>query len=798
MRHTIRLFARTPASTVAAVATLALAIGVSTLVFSVLDGVLIRDLPYRDPDRLVAVWESNARLGAMENVVSPANFLFWRDLNQSFSQIAAVSPRFTGAVMAGRAAPEIVPLQVASAALFPMLGVQPESGRVFTEAENKPNNHVVVVSHRYWRTRLGGKTSAIGQTIRINGDPHPVIGVMPPGFSILDADVDLWMPVGFSEESRKPQGRWLTVVARLRGEATLTSAQADMTRVAATMTTRFPDFNTGWTARVVPLHRQVTGRIAPALKLLGGAVLCVLLIGCANVANLLLARGSARRRELAVRAALGAGRGRLVRQLLGECLALSVAGGLAGWGIAVAGLRIIRATVTDSGTVPRLDEVALDARVVAFAVVACAVATILAGLLPAIAASRLALVDALKDGSRGQTSASGARMRPLLVAIEVALAVVLLSGAGLLMRSLTRLIYVEPGFKVEGVATMPVILSGPRYEETAARILFFDGLTKEVAALPGVGAVGAINDLPMTGSGSATGFEVVGRPKPAPGQEPVADVRIVAGDYFRAMGIPLLKGRLFQPTDTGDRVHVIVINQALADELFPGEDPLGHELVLQWTDTIPDRIIGVVGNVLHRGLDARVRPMTYWPHERFANSYMWLTVKTQESAASIAPALGRTLRRLDPEVPVTPVKPMGDLLAETVATRRLVMTLIAGFAGLAFVLAALGIYSVMTCVVTERRGELAIRLALGAQPRGVVWLVVAEALVTTTVGVVCGLAAALALGRLVRSMLFETAPTDAIALATPIVLLLIVGIVASWAPGRTASRVDPMDALRAE
>jgi putative ABC transport system permease protein len=342
------------------------------------------------------------------------------------------------------------------------------------------------------------------------------------------------------------------------------------------------------------------------------------------------------------------------------------------------------------------------------------------------------------------------------------------------------------------------VLSGTPYEAPQARVLFFDRLTKEIAALPGVEVAGAISDLPMTRLGSATGFEVIGRPKPGPGQEPVADVRIVVGDYFGAMGIPLLRGRLFQPTDTGERVHVIVINKALADALFPGEDPLGHELVLHWTDTIPDRIVGVVGNVLHTGLDGRVRPTTYWPHERFANSYMWLAVKTQESAAAIAPALGRTLQRLDPEVPVTPVKPMGDLLATTVATRRLVMTLIATFAALAFVLAALGIYSVMTCVVTERRGELAIRLALGAQPRGVVRLVVVEALVTTTAGVMCGLVAALALGRLVRSLLFETPPTDPIALAMPVVLLLIVGIVASWAPGRTASRIDPMDALRAE
>jgi putative ABC transport system permease protein len=375
---------------------------------------------------------------------------------------------------------------------------------------------------------------------------------------------------------------------------------------------------------------------------------------------------------------------------------------------------------------------------------------------------------------------------------------VLMSGAGLLVRSLSRLVNVDPGFTAEGVATMGISLSGPKYETPPPRIAFFNRLVDEIAALPGVEAAGAVSSLPMVGLGSATGFEVVGRPKPPAGQEPVADVRIVSGDYFGAMRIPLLKGRLFRSTDSGDRAHVIVINKALADELFPGQDPLGHELILQWEDTIPDRIVGVVGNALHRGLDSRPRPMTYWPEERFANSFMALTVKSQESAAAIGPLLGRVVRRLDPDVPVTPVEPMDDLVASTVATRKLVMTIISVFAGLALVLAALGIYSVMSCVVAERRSELAIRLALGAQPSGVVWLVVAEALVTTTVGAVLGLAAALALGRLVRSLLFETAPTDAIALATPVALLLIVGIVSSWAPGRTASRVDPMDALRAE
>jgi putative ABC transport system permease protein len=798
MRHTIRLFARTPASTIAAVVTLALAIGASALVFSVLDGVLIRDLPYRDPERLVVVWEANPRLGAMENVVAPANFLFWRDLNRSFSQMAAVSPTFQATVAHGRAAPEELPLQVVSARLFPMLDAKPAIGRVFTEEEERPNSHVVVVSHRFWRTRLGGSVGAIGQTIRMGGEPVVVLGVMPAGFAVLDPDVDLWVPIGLTEEHRTPRGRWLRVVARLRDGATVASAQSDMTNVAASLTRRFPDFNTGWSARVVPMHAQVTGRIAPALKLLGGAVLCVLLIGCANVANLLLARGSARRRELAVRAALGAGRARLVRQLLGECLALSMAAGLAGWGLAAGGLRFIRAFAADADVIPRLGEVSLDLRVVGFAVIASAGAALLAGLLPAVSASRLALVDALKDGSRGHTSASGARLRPLLVALEVALAVVLLSGAGLLMRSLSRLIDVDPGFTAQGVATMPVSLSGPRYEAPAARITFFKQLTERVAALPGVESAGGISFIPMVGLGSATGFEVVGRPKPAPGQGPVADVRIVVGDYFKAMRIPLLKGRLFQAADSGDRAHVIIINQALADDVFPGQDPLGHELVLHWEDTIPDRIVGVVGNVLHRGLDSKTRPMTYWPQERFANGFMTLTVRTQEPAPAIAPLLARTLRQLDPEVAQTPVRPMADLLAATVATRRLIMTLIGVFAGLALILAALGIYSVVTCVVAERRGELAIRLALGAQPRGVIWLVVMEALVTTAVGAACGLGVALILGRVVRSLLFEVAPTDPVALLTPIVLLLAVGVVASWAPGRTASRVDPIDALRAD
>ena len=798
MRHTLRLFTRTPLATAAALGALTLAIGASTLVFSVVNGVLLRDLPYRDPSSLAVIWETSPRLGNMTNVGSPANFLYWRDRQHTFVDIAAVSLTFKVTVAGTGLTPEMVPQQVVSAALFPILGVSPALGRAFTEAEDVGQRPLAVVSHRYWQTRLGGDRAALGRTVQIQGKPFTIVGVMPAGFSILDPDVDLWLPTGFGEENRTPHGRWLITVGRLRPGVAVTTAQADMAGIAAELTKKFPEFDTGWGARVVPMHQQVTGQIRPALLLLVGAVGLVLVIACANVANLLLARGTARRRELALRAALGAGRGRLVRQLLGESLLLAAAAGALGWLTAASGLRLLKHVVTDSATVPRLAEVTLDARVIVFASGLTLLAALLAGLAPAFAATRLALVESLKDGLRGSTGVAGARLRPVLVGLEVALAVVLVAGAGLLIRSLAQVLDVKPGFSIDGVQTLSLSLSGDAYSRPESRARFFHAVTERMAALPGVSAAGTVSFLPMTGLGSATSYDVVGKPKPPLGQEPVTNVRIVDGDYFGAMGIPLLQGRTLGPGDTGDRAHVVVISQALADESFPHENPIGREIHINWDSPEPDRIIGVVGNVRHENLETAAHPMSYWPYGRFANEFMTVAVKTTEATQGIAPSLGRVVHDLDPSVPVGRVRPMRAVLGETLATRTLVMSLLSLFAGLALVLAALGIYAVTTAAVAERRAELAIRVALGAQPIRVAGLVLRQALTSAAGGAIAGLVAALVLGRFMESMLFAVRPFDPWAMVGTVAALVVVAGLASLAPGRAATKVDPMDALKSE
>jgi putative ABC transport system permease protein len=798
MRHILRLFSRTPLASAAALGALALAIGASTLVFSVVDGILLQPLGYTDPDRLVVVWESNVGHGSMENVVSPANFLYWRDRQHVFTDMAAISPAFRVSVTAPGQAPEMVAQQSVTAALFPLLGVSPAIGRAFTEAEDVGQKQLAVVSHRYFMSRLGGASSALGRVLQIDGQPYEVVGIMPSGFTLLDPDAEIWTTMGFTERSRTPRGRYLATVARLKPRMALQAAQAEMAGLMTELTRKFPEFDTGWSARVVPMHHQVTGTIRPALLLLLGAVGCVLLIACANVANLLLARGTARRRELAVRSALGASRARLVRQLLAESLLLSAIGGLAGWALAFGGLRWLKHVVTDSATVPRLADVSLDLRVVLFAVLASLTAALLAGLLPALTTTRLALGAALRDGVRGSTSVAGARVRPLLVGVEVALAVVLLSGAGLLVRSLMHVLDVNPGFTSTGVVTARLALSESHYATAESRTAFFDTVIAKCAALPGVASVGAVSFLPMSGMGAATSFETVGKAKPPVGQEPVTDVRIIRGDYFQTMRIPLLSGRYFQATDSGDRVHVIIINKALGDQEFPGQDPIGHELVINWDSSVPDRIVGVVGNVRHDNLETPVGPMIYWPHTRFSNDFMAVVVRTDRPAAALGPEMTRVVRSTDASVPLDTIRPMADLTDQTVSARRLVVWLLSIFAGLALVLAALGLYAVMTAVVAERRSELAIRVALGAGPTRVAWLVVAQALATTMGGAVAGLIAARFLSRLLEGLLFEVKPSDPWALGAALATLTAVAVLASAIPGRAAARVDPMEALKAE
>jgi putative ABC transport system permease protein len=786
---------KTPLVTVACVLALGLALGATTLVYSVVDGVLLRTLPYRDPDQVVVVWETNAPRGRFENVASPANFLHWKDAVRSLKGLAAVTLTFQSTF--GRPGPpEEVPMQFVSGRLFEILGVDAAVGRTFTPEEDRPGNDVALISHRLWSRRFGGDAGLVGRRVQIGGLPRTVVGVMPAGFSVLDPTVDLWMPMGFDERARTHGGRYLIAIGRLGNGVSLAHAQGEMTKIAADLTAANPASNTGWSARVVPIHGQVTGKIRPALLLLLGAVGLVLLIACVNVANLLLARGVSRRREIAVRTALGASRRRIVGALLTESGLIALGGALLGYVLAFAGLRALQAQASGANAIPRLDGVTLDWRVGAVALVVATVAAIVAGLLPAIETSRLDLTQALRDSSRAATSGRASRTRRSLVVAEIALAVMLLAGSALLIRSLVRLLDVDPGFRSSGVLTARVSLSGDRYDAGAAQAQFFERLNERLAALPGVTAVGAVNFLPVTGVGAGTSFTVAGRPAPAPGQEPVTEVRIINGNYFGAMGIPLRHGRTFLATDTGAQARVVIINDALAKAMFPAEDPLGRELIVSWNDTGPDRIVGVVGDVRHESMETPARPTVYFPHTRSEWSVMSVAVRTGGDPEALGPALIREVQRLDAALPVSAVHSMDAVIADVVATRRLVMLMLTVFSAVALVLAGLGIYAVMAYSVADRRSELAIRMALGADKARMLRLVLGQSAVTTAIGLALGLAGAIAATRLMTGLLYDVQPSDPVALAAAMAVLALVALIASWLPGRAAAAVDPLQAMR--
>jgi len=793
--HTIaKGLSKTPLVTVACVLALGLALGATTLVYSVVDGVLLRTLPYRDPDRLVVVWETNARRGRFENVAAPANFLHWQDAARTL-RLASVGGTYP-ATFGQPGPPEEVPAQRVSGRLFEIVGVDAANGRTFTPDEDRPGNDVALISHRLWQRRFGGDAAIVGRRVQISGASRTIVGVMPAGFSVLDPTVDLWVPSGFDERARTPRGRSLSVIGRLAPNVSLAQAQSEMTQIAASLTAKFPAFDTGWSARVVPMHGQVTGKVRPALLLLLGAVGLVLLIACVNVANLLLARGVSRRREIAVRSSLGASRGRIVATLLAESGLIALGGALVGLGLASAGLRALQAQAAGTNAIPRLDGVTLDWRVGAVALAVATAAAVIAGLLPAIESTRVDLTETLRDSSRGATSGRSNRLRRSLVVAEVALAVVLLAGAGLLIRSLVRLLHVDPGFTSSGVLTARVSLSGDRYEEGPARTHVYQRLNERLAALPGVQATAAISYLPVTGAG--TTFTVVGRPATDPGTEPVTDVRIISGNYFGAMGVPLRRGRDFTHTDTGAQARAVIINEALVKAIFPGEDPIGRELVVSWFDTGPDRIIGVVGDVRHEGIEVPARPTVYFTHERSATSVMHVVVKTAGNPVALGPLLTREVQQLDATLPVSAVQPMDAVVADGMATRRLVMLLLTVFAAVALVLAGLGIYAVMAYAVAERRFELAIRMALGADRGRVLRLVMGQAALTTAVGLALGLLGALVVTRLMTGLLYDLQATDPVALASALGLLALVALVASWLPGRAAASVEPLQAMRTD
>ena len=798
LRFALRRLARSPAFAAAAVTCLALGIGANTAIFSVINAVLLRSLPYEEPERLVGLWEANHFRRSERNVVSPANYLDWQSGTSSFSRMAAVHD--IGANLTGAGEPEEVPVQRATAGLFDVLGLRAAVGRTFVPADDTPGGpEIAVLSHGLWARRFSADPSVVGSTIRLDGVPLTVIGVMPPGTQTIGRQPrpDLWVPMRLDPavDYREESGRYLQAVARLRPGVSLERAQADLRTIAARLETEHPDFNTAWSVNLVPLTEQLVGPVRRPLALLGGVVVLVLLIACANVANLQLAQATARRREIAVHAALGASAFAVGRRLLVESVLVAVAGGALGVLLAWWCTDALAALAAPG--LPRMDEVEVDAAALAFTFIVSVAAGIGFGLVPAFHAARGELHEDLKEGGRA-SSGRGGRTRSLLVGLQVAGSLVLLVGAALLLKSFARLGEVDLGFNPERVLTARVSLGDERYEDEERQVRFFEELLERVRALPGVRSAGAINWLPLSGQRSATRMTIEGEPPTAPGHEPGADVRAVDPGFFAAMEMPVVRGRAIEAGDRAGAPKAVVVSQHFAARYLGGRDPIGRRIHMEWGDTLVGTVVGVVGDIRHTGVDSAVAPTVYWALPQFPQRFMTLVVRTEDEPLRLATALEAQVRALDPDQPVADLKTFDEWLGGAVARRRFTLLLLGGFAGLAVVLTAIGLYGTTAYGVVQRTRELGIRSALGAGRGDLLWGVLRQVVVMVGLGIVAGVAGALVLSRLLSSLLFEVSATDPAVFVAVSLLLFAVGAAAGFLPARRATRVDPMIAIRAE
>jgi putative ABC transport system permease protein len=805
LRYGLRILLKKPGFTAVAVLALALGIGANTAIFSVVNAVLLRPLPFKEPERLVMVWEHNRPRGRTTNVINPGNFLDWRDQNTVFEQMASFYDDQLN--LTGDAAhPEEVPVQVVSTNLFSLLGTSPELGRAFVDEEGqKGRDTVAILSHGLWQRRFGGARDVIGKTIMLNGQSHTIVGVMPANFrfyvkqaTLINKPVELWLPQVFTADMKGRRGRFMSAIARLKPGVTLERAQAEMNTIGSRLEQQYPEFNTGWGVNLVPLRMQMTGDMRAALFVLLGAVGFVLLIACANVANLLLARGASRRREMAIRTALGAGRARVIRQLLTESVLLAAVGGSLGLLLAVWGVDLLLTFAPKN--LLGLEGIPLDYRVLSFTLGVSLLTGIIFGLAPALSSSRLNLTEALKEGTKGATGdGHSQRLRSLFVVSEIALALVLLVGSGLMIKSFMRLQTVDPGFRAENLLTFKLLLPETKYKEPQEQTAFFKQVIERTKTLPGVKEASAASYLPFTGLAAATGFTIEGQPEPAPGQRPGVDVRVIDPNYFRTMGIPLLQGRTFTEREGSEPSNVVIINETMAQQYWPGQDPLGKRVLIQMTDPlVPTEIVGVVGDAKHDGLDREVRAMAYWPHPQLPYTAMNIILRTESDPAALVAAVEREVQAIDKDQPIADVHTMEELLSESVSRTRFSTFLLSIFAGVALVLAAVGIYGVMAYSVTQRTHEIGIRMALGAQAKDVLGMVVGQGMMLALVGIAIGLAAAFALTRLISSLLYGVSATDPLTFISIALLLTGVAFLACFIPARKAAKVDPMEALRYE
>jgi putative ABC transport system permease protein len=796
IRYALRVLRRSPAFTLTAIGTLAIGIGANTAIFSVASGVLLRPLPYPAADRLAMVWMDNTRLKLREDWHSFPDFLDYRDRNTTFESLAIFN--ITSRTFTGDGDPERVIGAHGSASLFDVLGVKPAMGRPFGPADDQAGaRNVVVLADGLWRRRFGADRTMLGRTIQMSGRPTEVIGVMPPGFAFPTREVQFWVPTAASEAQRTNRGSlWLQMIGRLARTAEVPQAQADLGRINVQMVEQFPQ-RKGYGVYVASYREQLVGQIRPAILVLLGAVGFVLLIACTNVANLLLSRATTRERELALRAAIGAGRGRLVRQLLTESVVLGLSGGVVGAGLAWLGLRALLAAAPRD--LPRMDAIAIDGWVLAFTLGLSLLTGLIFGLAPSIQLARTDPGHALKEGGRG-SSGLGRSMRRGLVVLEVALAVVLLVGAGLMLRSFDRLRHVDLGFQADHLLTARLTLWGERYRQPDAVAGFFRDLIDRIEAQPGVVRAAGIGTVFLSATPNSTNFSIEGRPDFPPDERVEVPVDGVTPHYFEVMGIPLVRGRVFDARDVASGTQVVVINETMARMFWPDQDPIGRRIKYGQLNSQGPwmTIVGIVKDTRRTGFDAAVRPETYLPHAQSLDSSLMLVIRTAGKPEDLIPSLRATARAIDPAIAVQATRPLEDVIVEMTAERRLNTMLLSVFGVSAALLAAVGIYGVIAYSVEQRTRELGVRLALGATAAGIVRLVVAEGVSLAVVGLGLGLGAALLLSGSMTSLLYGVPATDPATFAVMAGVALVTAGAASLLPALRAIRIDPVSALRAD